>query len=75
MFIKAKVTAGVKKEAILRLGEDSFRISVKEPAERNLANKRVMELIAGHFKVPVGKVRLVNGHHSPSKILSINIEL
>lgn len=74
MFIKAKVTAGARKEAFLKLGEDSFRISVRESAERNMANKRVIELVARHFAVTVGAVRLVNGHHSPSKILSVNIK-
>jgi uncharacterized protein YggU (UPF0235/DUF167 family) len=72
MFITVKVTAGAKKETLEQLGADSFRISVREPAERNLANGRVLELVAGHFKVPAGKVRIVNGHHSPSKILSIH---
>ena len=72
MFIKAKVIAGAKKETFEAHGSDSFKISVKEPAERNMANRRVLELVARHFKVSVGEVRLVNGHHSPSKILSIH---
>ncbi len=74
MYIKAKVLAGVKKEQFIELAPDSFRISVREPAERNLANIRVRELVAGHFKAPVGRVKIVSGHHSPSKILSVNIE-
>lgn len=74
MFIKVKVTAGAKKESFLRLSEDTFRVSVREPAERNMANQRIVELVARYFEVRIGAVRLVNGHHSPSKILSVNIE-
>ena len=97
MYIKIKVIVDAKKEKIIKKSEDHFDISVKEPAERNLANKRVIELVRDYFKVynPVrGKklslstrstpfesgpltgynreVRIVSGHRSPSKIISIN---
>lgn len=36
-----------------------------------MANKRVLELIAEHFAIPVNKVRIVNGHKHPSKLLII----
>ena len=74
MYIKVRVTAGAKKEKFEKKSEDHFNVWVKEPAERNLANTRVRELLAGHFIVSIGKVKLVSGHHSPSKILDIRIE-
>lgn len=73
MYIKVKVNAGVKAENIEKKSENSFILGVKEKAERNMANKRVCEIIANEFNVSVKLVRIVNGHHSPSKILSINI--
>ena len=73
MYIKAKVIAGAKKESFSLANKDACRISVREPAERNLANARVRELVAEHFGVPLGKVRIVSGHHNPSKILSVDI--
>ena len=57
----------------MRKTRDHFEISVREAAERNLANGRVLELVARHFKLPVGKVRIISGHHSPSKILSVDV--
>lgn len=51
---------------------DHFEISVKEKAERNMANTRVLELIAGYFKVPVSKVRIINGHRHPSKLIVVD---
>lgn len=73
MYIKVKVTAGSKKEFVKQKNEDTYIISVKEPALRNLANKRVCELIASVLRVSVGDIRIISGHQSPSKILSINL--
>ena len=72
MYIYVKVTAGVKKESWKQKSEDHFEVSVKEKAERNMANARVLELVAEHFAVPVNKVRIVNGHRHPSKLLVID---
>lgn len=73
MYIKVKVVAGAKKEQVVKNSPNSYSVSVREPAERNLANGRVMELVAHDVGIPKGKIRIVSGHHSPSKILSINI--
>ncbi len=71
MYVKARVVAEAKKETLERLSKDHFKISVKEKPLQNLANRRVIELVARHFKVPVNQVRIVSGHKSPSKILSV----
>ncbi|MCR4276395.1 MAG: DUF167 domain-containing protein [Candidatus Parcubacteria bacterium] len=71
MFIKVFVTPGAKKEKIEEKG-DTLRISVKEPAAQNFANTRVRELVAGRFKAPVGKVRILTGHRSRAKMISIS---
>jgi len=63
--------AGAKKEVFKELTADSFLVAVKEPAEQNLANKRVIEIIATHFCVLPKQIRIISGHHSPGKILSI----
>ena len=72
MYIKAIVTAGVKKESMIQKSSDQFLISVKEKAEKNMANKKVIELLALYFKVPRSKVRIINGHHHPHKLLVID---
>jgi uncharacterized protein YggU (UPF0235/DUF167 family) len=73
MYIKVKVEAGAKKEKIEKKSENNFLIKVKEPAERNLANTRVREIIADIYGINFKSVRIISGHTSPSKILSINI--
>jgi len=74
MYIKVNVIAGVKKESVVKKSEDNFKISVKEKAERNMANTRVLEIVATHFKIHINKVKIINGHHHPSKLLVIDLE-
>ena len=71
MYIHVKVTAGAGKELLRKKSADHFEISVKEKAQHNAANSRVLELVASHFKVAESKVRIVNGHHHPSKLLIV----
>ncbi len=70
MYLKVEVTPGAKKES-LKKGGGKWQISVREPAERNLANTRVRELIALDAGVPVARVRILTGHHSRVKMISI----
>ena len=72
MYIKVIVIAGAKKEKFVKKTKDVFEVAVKEKAEKNMANKRVIELISENFLVPVGKVKIINGHHHPHKLISIN---
>ncbi|MBI3634001.1 MAG: DUF167 domain-containing protein [Candidatus Yonathbacteria bacterium] len=74
MYIKVRVATEVKKEVFKRINEDTFSVSVKEPAEQNRANTRVRELIASHFGISIKGVRFVSGHHSPSKIFNIEYQ-
>lgn len=73
MFIKVKVQVSSRKEKIEKKSEDHYIISVKEPAERNLANNRICEIISLLLKTPRKTVKIISGHQSSSKILSINM--
>lgn len=70
-YIHVKVAAQSKKESFKQKSKDHFEVSVKEKAEHNMANTRVLELMAEHFKVPKSKVRITNGHRHPSKLLVV----
>ncbi len=71
MYVRVHVIPAAKRESVILRDENVFDISVREPAERNLANKRVAALVAMHFNLPLGKVRIVSGHRSPTKILDV----
>ena len=71
MYIKVEVHADARKEKIEKTGPDSFLISVREKAEQNAANRRVIELVRTEFPGTRVVVKIINGHHSPHKILSV----
>jgi uncharacterized protein YggU (UPF0235/DUF167 family) len=71
MYVRVLVYAGAKREFLKEVGENRFELAVKAPAERNLANERVRECIAEKLQVAVAQVRIISGHHSQRKILSI----
>lgn len=71
MYLKIKVKAGQRREEILKVNENTFEISVREKAERNMANKRILEILSLELKIPVNKIRIINGHQSPTKLISI----
>lgn len=70
MYLKVKVKAGQKREEIEKVNENTFHISVKEKAERNMANNRILEILSLELKIPLNKIRIINGHQSPTKLIS-----
>jgi len=72
MFLKVFVTPDAKKERVEERG-DALLIAVREPAEGNRANNRVRAIVAELEGVPVGKVRILTGHHSRGKMVSVTI--
>lgn len=71
MYYKIEVNAGASEEFLKRTGTDSFTASVKVKAEQNQANRRLLGLLKREFPGRRMIVRIVSGHHSPHKIVSI----
>ena len=69
MYIRVRVIANAKKEIVEKVSENQFRISVKEKAEQNKANQRIIEIL--HSIYPNSIIKIVNGHHNPIKLVSI----
>lgn len=61
-----------KKEKLEQKQKDLFEISVRQKAKQNMANERVREIMARHYGIIKGKVRIISGHQHPSKLLSID---
>ena len=72
MYLKVKVVTDTRRDEIEKISDDRFKISVRASAKRNLANTRVRELVADYLKIPLAKTRIVRGHHSSNKILSVS---
>lgn len=71
MYVRVSVTPGARKERVTKNSDTECTISVREPAERNLANMRVRHVLAEMYGVRLSDVHLVSGHRSPRKIFDI----
>jgi uncharacterized protein YggU (UPF0235/DUF167 family) len=69
MFIKIKVKTGSRTEKVEKKADDLYFVSVKEEAERNMANERVLEIFRSLY--PKQSVKLVKGQRSPAKIICV----
>lgn len=69
IFISAK--PGANEEKVEKLGEDSFRVAVKEPPVQGKANKAIVLALAKYFSLPPSLVRIVAGHTGRQKIVEI----
>ena len=70
MKIQIKVKPNSKTEEISQEG-DNFIVKVKEPPKEGRANHAVIKLVAEHFGVPQGRVRIRSGFKSKSKVIEI----
>lgn len=72
MYVKVKVTANAREEKFEKESDTEYVIFVREKAEQNQANRRVLELVREHLSQYGTKIRIISGHHSPHKIISID---
>ncbi len=70
MYIHVKAKTEMRKEEVIQVSADHYEISVREPAERNLANKRILAILQTLF--PNKIIRIINGHHSKSKLIAVD---
>lgn len=72
MYIKIIAHVNSKKEEIKEIKEAHFEIWLKEKAEKNMANKKIIQILADFFKISAKNIRIVNGHHHPHKLLVVD---
>ncbi|MCX6715565.1 MAG: DUF167 family protein [Candidatus Taylorbacteria bacterium] len=72
LYLKITVRPDSAKESIKEQENGRFAISVKEPAEDNRANRRILAMIKKLY--PKEPVKIVAGHHSPRKTILIGNE-
>ena len=68
MRITVDVKAEANEEAVEKLGEDLYLVSVKAPRRKGKANAAVLKLLRKHFG---GNPRIVRGLTSTRKIIEI----
>lgn len=70
MFLKIKAFPNSKKEEVLETGENSFSVFVREKAEKNEANKRILQILRFMFK-DKKIIKIIAGHKFDHKIVEI----
>ncbi|PIP47539.1 MAG: hypothetical protein COX14_05750 [Chloroflexi bacterium CG23_combo_of_CG06-09_8_20_14_all_45_10] len=70
MKIQIKVKPNSKTEEVSQ-ESDNFIVKVKEPPKEGRANQAVIKLLAKHFGVSQGEVRILSGFKSKSKVIEV----
>lgn len=71
MRINVVITPNAKVPAVVRLDENAYKIKVDAPATEGRANRRLVEILAGHFGVPKSHVRVLKGFKNRNKVVEI----
>jgi uncharacterized protein YggU (UPF0235/DUF167 family) len=69
MYIHIRVLTNQKKELVEKISENKYRVHLRQKAERNMANDRILEIFSQLYKNQ--KIRIINGAKEPTKLLSI----
>jgi len=69
--IKVRAFPDAKKEQVIEDEPDRLKIFIREPAQNNMANKRITQLVAEYAGVSVSEVAFLTGHRSPNKLFEI----
>ena len=71
MRIKVRVSTNAKKAEVLETATGEFKVRVNAKPVDGAANIRLIEILAEHFNVPFGAIRIISGATSREKVIEI----
>lgn len=71
MKIFVKIKPNSKIEKIKKIDSSHFEVWIKEPPQEGRANKRLIQLMSGYFKVSKQRISIIAGETSKNKILQV----
>lgn len=71
MILEIKVIPNARRNEI-KLENDKYKVYITSPAVDGKANKKLIEFLAGHFKVRKSGIFIKRGQKSRHKIIQIN---
>jgi uncharacterized protein (TIGR00251 family) len=74
MLIRVYVTPNAKQARVVKVSEDHFEVWVDERAVDGRANKRLLEIMAEHFKISKSKISILRGTKSRDKTVQVIFE-
>jgi len=74
MLIRVYVTPNAGEASVLKVSEDFLEVRVDDRAVDGRANKRLLEILAEHFKIPKSRISIVRGTKSRNKFVQVILE-
>ncbi len=71
MLIRVYVTPNAREARVVKVSEDYFEVRVNERAVGGRANKRLLEILSEHFKVPKSRIIIVKGTRTRDKTVQV----
>jgi uncharacterized protein (TIGR00251 family) len=71
VYINIKVITNAKQTEFVELKPLYYKAKLKAIPEKGLANKELIETVSKFFKCRKSEVKIISGHHSREKLLSI----
>jgi uncharacterized protein len=74
MLIRVSVTPNAREARVVRVSEDYFEVRVDERPVGGRANKRLLEILAEHFNIPISRITILKGTKTRDKTIQINLD-
>ncbi|OGN08149.1 MAG: hypothetical protein A2750_03240 [Candidatus Yanofskybacteria bacterium RIFCSPHIGHO2_01_FULL_45_42] len=70
MRFQVKATPNSNRPEVTQEG-DTLKVKIDAPPVKGMANRRLVELLSRHFKVPPSHIKIISGHTSRNKIVEV----
>jgi uncharacterized protein (TIGR00251 family) len=74
MLIRVYVSPNAREARVVRVSDDYFEVRVDEMAVGGRANKRLLEILADHFKVQRSRISILKGAKTRDKLVQVILE-
>jgi uncharacterized protein len=74
VLIRVYVTPNAKQARLVKVSKDYFEVWVDERAVDGRANKRLLEILSEHFKIPKSRITILRGRKTRNKTIQVNLE-
>lgn len=71
MRITIQVRPNAKRAEVFEIAPGEYRVKVNAKAVDGAANIRLIEILAEHFQVPFGAIRIISGATSRQKLIEV----
>ena len=72
MLVQVRVTTNAKTPSVRETGENALEVRVDAKAVDGRANKRLLNILSEHYKVPRSSLTILRGARSRDKIVEIH---